>query len=65
MLKKILGCITKYIIGIAVLVYLEVGKLGSFTTRKYTEEVRIGGVLESMSWGTGEETRNVNPGGKV
>lgn len=38
MLKKILGCITKYIIGIAVLVYLEVGKLGSFTTRKYTEK---------------------------
>lgn len=49
MLQKILGCINKCIC-IAVLTQLEVGKLDSFSTRYYTEKVRIGRDLESISW---------------
>ena len=50
MLQKILGCINKCIICIAVLIQLEEGKLDTFSTRYYTEKVRIGRDLESISW---------------
>lgn len=46
-------------------IQLEVGKLDSFTVRKYTEKVRMERDLERMSWGKVEENRNVNPRGKI
>lgn len=46
-------------------IQLEVGKLDSFTTRKYTEKVRIGRGMKNMSQEKVEENRNVNLRGKM
>ena len=53
------------LICILVLIQLKVGKPDSLAIGKYTEKVRIGRDVESMSWGKVEENRNVPTRGKI